>query len=252
MYKLAEFLNRPVNSLYRECLLKHKLLFDIQLAFANNGRRLLIYESEYDQDGFDLIFDDLNLHKHFQVKSIVSPSKTSSFEIHRNLLRPSLKEIDYYPVSPDSFGIGYGGGVLLIEVVPNASDLSVNYYFTDGLILSAFSAGIFRYKLSVSQGSVEKCFQKFADPTQYGGKIKITKPCFIKFVSLSKLFSYCGFQIEDCGGARFNLLRAVARKCGHSNEVDSKLNFEPWKKILHRDFVNLIQWEDLIHKNVLE
>ncbi|MDY7015824.1 MAG: hypothetical protein SVX43_19970, partial [Cyanobacteriota bacterium] len=123
MHELAKFLNQPTNSTYRECLLKHKFLFDVQLAFANKGRRLLVYESEYDRDGFDLIFDDLTCHKHFQMKSVVHPSKTSSFEIHRTLLRPSLRELDYYPVSPDSFGLGYGGGVLLIKVFPKGSAL---------------------------------------------------------------------------------------------------------------------------------
>jgi hypothetical protein len=79
MNQLREFFNK--NSTYREHFLKHKLFFDGQLEFAKLGRRLLIYEPEYDQDGFDLIFDDLLYHKHFQVKSILQPAKTSPIQI---------------------------------------------------------------------------------------------------------------------------------------------------------------------------
>lgn len=246
---LTDFLRNPKNTTFRECILKHKFIFDAQLSFAQCGHRLLVYESEYDCDGFDLIFDALNFHKHFQMKSVVYPSKTSSFEIHRNLLRPSLRELDYFPVSPDSFGIGYGGGVLLIQVFCELGDeeLRVEYYFSDGLILSAFGVGALQYKQSNinQQVSVEKCFKDFSNPNITAGHVRLTKSCFLKFRSLRNIFAWCGFDVGEVGAARFNMLQAVASRYGRADRARQKSGFENSKRIARLHLSNLAFMEKL-------
>jgi hypothetical protein len=171
MDKLYEYLKSPKNSLVREALVKNKLFYDSKLYFASQGRSVLAYESEYDRDGFDVIFDELGTQRHFQIKSVLKLSSTAKFNIHRMLLRPNINELNYYPLSHDSFGAGYGGAVILVELSPDKDELDVDYYYTDGLILCAFHAGVLEYKYSPSRKSVIKSFNEFQHPHKIGGQI---------------------------------------------------------------------------------
>ena len=247
MNQLRTFLNQ--NLTYREHFLKHKLFFDAQLEFAKHNRRLLIYEPEYDQDGFDLIFDDLLYHKHFQVKSILKPAKTSDWQIHRALLRPHLRDLNNYPASPDSFGVGYGGGVLLIYATINQNDsISTSYFFTDGLIISALQLGILKYKNPKNNKSAINCAEDLFNPYEIGGKIKITKSCFLNFFCLADLFAYCGFSIQNKSGSdvRFRLNKAVARNCGRAEKIDRKILPEKWRKFIYDDFLDIVDLSKFI------
>ena len=188
--KLEESLKDPKKSVVREKLLKHKFLYDVQLSFLTRGQQILYYESDYDVDGFDLLFDNLGSQKHVQMKSVLSSSTTNRFSIHRTLLRPKIEHLNYYPLSPDGFGAGYGGGVVLIEAHVNKDNLEVSYKYCDGLILTAFATGYFRYKNISKQNAVLRTFNEFQNPQKIGGQISLSKSCFIEFKSIISLFDY--------------------------------------------------------------
>jgi len=241
---LEETLKKPENSVVREKLLKHKFLYEVQLSFLNRGNRILYYESDYDRDGFDLLFDNLGTQRHIQMKSILTTSKTNSFKIHRTLLRPRITELNYYPLSHDSFGVGYGGGVVLIVAEPNGEALDITYKYCDGLILCAFQAGYFKYNSAQKMGAIQKAFRSFQDPRQISGTVTLTKSCFLEFNSIASLFDYLG--LGGCGdGARWNLQRAVARKHNLSDSSDQKLSIENFRDIIRNEFSSLLNWNDV-------
>ena len=241
---LEATLKKPENSVVREKLFKHRFLYDVQLAFLSRGKSILYYESDYDKDGFDLLFDNLGTQKHIQMKSILSSSKRSTFDVHRSLLRPSINELNNFPLAHDSFGVGYGGGVVLIEANVNAEIVSIKYKYCDGLILTAFHAGYFKYSSKIKQNSVIKAFERFQDPKAIGGTVTLTKSCFIEFKNVSALFNYLGLGgYGDVG--HYNLMRAVARKYGLSKQCDKKYSVEDWKSIVSHDFNDLVHWGDL-------
>lgn len=241
---LETTLKKSSNSVVREKLFKHRFLYETQLAFMNRGSSILYYESDYDRDGFDLLFDNLINQRHIQMKSVLSSSKTTSFEIHRTFLRPRISELNNFPLSHDGSGAGYGGGVVLIEATVNGNELNFKYRYCDGVILTAFYAGYFSYGSLRKQESVIKAFSKFQNPNLIGGKVKLTKSCFIEFKNIISLFDYLGL-----GGygetARYNLIRAIAVRYGYSNQSDKKVPFEGWKSILRSDFNKLIVWNDI-------
>ena len=189
---LEKHLKKPENSVVREKLLKHKFLYDIQLEYLKQSSSILYYESDYDRDGFDLLFDNLLTQKHFQMKSVMKSSSTSSFKIHRKLLRPRLNELNYYPLSHDDYGLGYGGGVILIVAEEVNNTLELSYQYCDGLILCAFNIGYFEHKTAQRQKSVVCAFKEYQNSNEKDGKVKITKSCFLKFNTLMDLFSYAG------------------------------------------------------------
>ncbi|HAI68217.1 MAG TPA: hypothetical protein DCM38_02135, partial [Gammaproteobacteria bacterium] len=181
-------------------------------------------------------------------KRVIKSSSTNSFKIHRSLLRPRDYELNYYPLSHDSFGYGYGGGVILIEVFPNGQSIDVKYYFTDGLILSAFAAGIFENKWKNRNEAVIKSFKEFQNYRKIGGTVTLCRSCFIEFSSIKYIFAYSGFQIGD--GVRYNLLRAVGKKYGLLiHEADKKFDFETWKSSVHNHFHEMIVWNELKHSS---
>ncbi len=241
---LEETLKKPENSVVREKLFKHRFLYDVQLAFLSRGHSILYYESDYDKDGFDLLFDSLGTQKHIQMKSILSSSKRSTFDVHRTLLRPKTDELNNFPLSHDGFGAGYGGGVVLIEADVVDDTVNLKYRFCDGLILTAFYSGYFRYKSQLKQNSVNKVFASFQDPRSMGGSVTLTKSCFVEFKSILALFDYLGLGgYGDVGHC--NLLRAVARKYGLCNTVDRKYSVEDWQSIVRHDFNDLVEWGDI-------
>jgi len=243
--KLHQYLKDPRNSLAREALVKNRLFYDVKLHFASKGRSLLAYEAEYDRDGFDVIFDELGRQRHFQVKSVLKSSSTASFYIHRNLLRPNIDELNYYPLSHDSFGVGYGGAVILVELEPTDESLNISYYYVDGLILSAFYAGILSYKSKVSQQSAVKSFGEFRNPRRLGGQIKLSKSSFVRLSSAGAIFGLSGFLGADEGNARFRVLQAVGRAFGLSQPSFSKVPFESLRDMARADFSKLIDTSKL-------
>lgn len=246
MGQIHDFFNQ--NSTYREHFLKHKLFFDVQWEFAKQNQRILIYEPEYDQDGFDLIFDNLSYQRHIQVKSILIPATTSHWMIHRNLLRPHILELNNYPASPDSYGVGYGGGVLLIygkiisEEKSKQPIISTSYYFTDALIISALSLGIIEYKDYRLDKAAKDCAKRLFDFHEIGGKIQVPKSCFWNFYDLAELFSYCGFCLKDKFGLNIRTLlnKALLRFSGKADKIDQRIPYESWKKIIYNDLSKIM------------
>lgn len=234
MSQLVSFFNK--NTTYREHFLKHKLIFDAQLEFAKSDQRLLIYEPEYDQDGFDLIFDNLCLTRHIQTKSILFPAKTHKWKVHRSLLRPGFPELNILPVSEDSYGVGYGGGVLIINARFNKNNiLETSYLFSDALIISAMYLGILTHKNSRHHDNVVRFAKTLFSPYEIGGRVYISKSCFLNFTDLSELFAYCGFSLKNKSGLniRYQLRKAVARCCGKAKKVDRQTPQHFWKRFIY-------------------
>lgn len=241
---LEEYLKKPSNSVIREKLFKHKFLYDVQLEFLKQKTSLLYYESDYDRDGFDLLFDNLKSQKHFQMKSIMQSSSTNTFSIHRTLLRPRIDELNYYPLSHDSFGVGYGGGVILIVAEEENNNLNFSYQYCDGLILCSFYAKLFEYKSPQKQNSVIKAFKEYQNPNKIGGRVKLTRSCFLKFNSIMDLFIYAGLGKYD-NSERWNLQQAMARQYAFHDKAYSKYTHSDCVKITYNKFQNLISWRDL-------
>lgn len=246
MNTLSYFLSDPKNSLAREAMFKHRILYDIQVVFASNGQKILCYESEYDRDGFDIILDDLKYQKHIQLKSILKTSQTSSFKIHRNLLRPKIEEMHNYPVSPDSFGLGYGGGVILIQADIVYKDIDITYRYCDGLVLSAFHAGIIKYKNLKQNKAVLNAFDEYSNPNKTGGMVILTKSCFLSFKSLAELLAFSGFQLSLSSNSRTNLLNAIASLNGNLNDTNRHLDFKQWACIAGKELSRKISLHGLV------
>jgi len=91
---LEKWMKRKQNSHARECLLLHRLCFDLQLAAARRGYYLNTYYDDVDHDGFDVIFDDQDLLTKVQVKTSIVGGGATSWGIRRRFLRPPFDLVE--------------------------------------------------------------------------------------------------------------------------------------------------------------
>jgi hypothetical protein len=162
-------------------------------------------------------------------------------------LRPHILELDTHPVSPDSFGLGYGGGVLLIHAsIDLDGNIATSYSFTDSLIISSFYLDILKYKENRKNESVKNCGSQLFNPYEIGEKITITQSCFLHFFRLADIFAYCGFNLPlESSQIRYCLNKAVARHCGKAQKVDLNIPAHKWKEFVYQNFLDIVDCSEL-------
>ncbi|WP_440145311.1 hypothetical protein ACS016_09900 [Aeromonas veronii] len=199
--KLKKFFTEPSNSSRRESLLLNRMSYDLQLAAATSGYYLKVYNSDVDDNGYDVIIDSEMVTKKLQIKSLLTTSKTRSWKINKGLIKPDVDEvtllIDWTNIHPP----GIGGGVILQEVQLNELDINIQYYYSDIWIITLYSKGIIG---DLRQQKVaRKLISQLIDGNHHD-KINITKSLFLKVKSPSCLLSLM---------------------CIHSNYVTSKIRY---------------------------
>jgi hypothetical protein len=214
---LIEFLKSK--TLTRENILRHKFLYDVSLAAAKRENPLGIYRTEVDIEGFDVMLDDRDNTKAIQLKSIIKGVTTSTWYIHRNVLRASAFIADKLHYEPSSTGVGIGGGVVIQEFVPEEE--KVRYYYTDIIILELISRGIFTRK---DRKHASKVIAELTSQGKSHEKIKITKGLFVRAKSPDCLLSLCGLRNAICESDLVNqLIRLIDHKDKTPKDIARKL-----------------------------
>ncbi|MUI54393.1 hypothetical protein [Aliivibrio fischeri] len=190
---LDKFLMEPQNMHARESILMDKLSFDLKLAAAKNDYYLKSYYSTVDHDGFDLILDDDDVIKKLQVKTVSTSTTTSSWGIHKDIFRltQDLVELLGYTATPDS--VGLFGGVILQEFDASNNSLTIDYYYTDMLIITMYANNL----LKSSTNNIDGIAQKHLSNVFTGSrkdKVYIPKSLFIRSNSPESLLSMIGLH----------------------------------------------------------
>ncbi len=136
------FLLRPENTVTRERMYFNRLFFELKMAGARRGYALTIFESEVDRDGYDMILDDADLEKRFQLKVVGDGATTSKWKVHKRLLRPSYSDGETARWPPSRRGIG--GGLLIMQASIVDTIRPLYYLYTDWHIIEAIAQGLIR------------------------------------------------------------------------------------------------------------
>lgn len=192
-------------------MMRHQLMHDIHLTFANHRQRIQIYEPEVDSFGYDIILDDLIRTRRIQLKTTLSTSTTSKWDIHKILLRPDHQHLNRLPFCPDSGGHGYMGGVILIRAHVDGDSVKYSYSYTDVLVICAIAAGVRPPSSSAQRRSVQTTFTELTRPDYRPGKISIRPPCFWTFNNLQPVLELAGFDLGHPVPPRHILMEAVGR-----------------------------------------
>lgn len=202
MADLKSFLNNPVNSVTRERLFYNRLYYDLKLAAAHRGYALTLYEPEVDRDGFDVVLDDGDATRFVQLKTVLTSSATTTWDISKRFLRPE-------PVLADSYGIvpaeaGKGGAVVLIEIDATMPVPTISYRVCDFSILLIISTVLGRAAATPPGARFLGSRRTVADASwlelQRGSprdKVKLNKSSFLKAKSPAGLLSLLGLHSDN-------------------------------------------------------
>ncbi|HDX8597044.1 TPA: hypothetical protein RQN60_003401 [Aeromonas dhakensis] len=183
------FFYSPENSTRRESILINKLLFDLQLAYAMQGYYLKSYRTDVDDNGYDLVLDSEDISRKIQVKSTMLDSATKTWDIAKGVLRPDLFLMSKHSMW-SNLSAGISGGVILQDVILNDGDISINYYYSDLVIISLYCFGIIGNK--TNQQSALRVINEL-HLESFHDKVKLSKSCFLRLKSPSALLELMGF-----------------------------------------------------------
>lgn len=210
---LYNFLNNSRNSLAREAITRHKLLYDLKFSAALNNYHLDTYYTEVDNEGFDIILDDKDQFRKIQVKTVLSGASTKSWKIHKTFLRPDIRFLENFgfPGPPE----GSQGGVILMELEPKKNNMTSVYYYTDVFIIFAFYMNIIKRTNQISQKTLRKLFAKIRDRGSLYDKIQIPKSAFLQTKSSEHLLGLMGFHSAKGSWHIHNLMLIASKQYHH-------------------------------------
>ena len=217
---LEKYLLNPKNSHSRESLVNDKLFFDLKLAAAERGYFLNIYTPEVDKDGFDIILDDHDTVIKIQLKTVMKAANVYQWDIHKSLLRPNRYICEDLGFEFSPTGTGYQGGVILIEL-GTKNGLTVDYYYTDIIIIAGIRDGIIDMANLPSKEKTDALFKQLSDGVSHQ-KISVHKTMFIKAKSPSSLLAFIGLHNTQNMYAWKHHIQKMAEPC--DNKLSAPYN----------------------------
>lgn len=186
---LDDYLKLSKNSVFKEKLVNYKFFFEVKLASARQQNDIRIYVPEIDKDGYDVVLDDGDNIKPFQLKATNNSSKTSKWEVQKNLLRPNPLNCELlgYEQSPE--GEGTEGGFILVSIVVTADDIErFDYYYTDAYIIKAFELGLLRYNNKTYEEKIKQLIAQLHSGSRRE-KVILNKSKLVKVKSVDNLLA---------------------------------------------------------------
>lgn len=190
---IISFLKDPKNTKVREELVNHHLFYYLKMAAAERGYHLKIYQAVVDIEGFDIIMDDDDTIRKFQLKTSVA-AKTRQWKIHRVMLCPRSDLFDACGFSsPSSCPSIIDGGVILIGIT---DDLMYQYFYTDVYILRAFELKLFALK--TLKTTTDRIANHLLNEVRAGGglhdKVSVPRSMFLQMKSPEALLAIADFH----------------------------------------------------------
>lgn len=248
---LYKFLDDSSNSHAKEAVLMHRLCFDLKVVAATRGYYLNTYWDDVDHDGFDLIFDDQDSLMKTQVKSVGAAATTTTWHIHKRILRPTIDQIDNLGFDPSPHGEGVAGGVVLIKYrVEDDGRLEVDYYYTDLYVLLAFEHELIQRKHGHSRTAITRCLQ---DLREGSGREKLTvpRPAFVRARSPATLLALLGLHSTHGHPWKFHVTQLVNHLAGDAT-LNLPMPLEQFKKLFRQEFRLMVEDQELYGSELLK
>jgi hypothetical protein len=246
---LREFLAASHNTKTREHMFFNRLYYDLKVAAARRGIHLSVFQPEVDRDGYDVVLDDGDHERRFQLKSFLKDAKTSRWDIGKGLLRPDAAYGEWLRLELPL--CGYGGGVILIEIDASSDMPSVEYLYTDYFIISGLDARMWLETSSDKpkpgpparlRAGVARDLLKSLWVGNRGDKIEVARQCFLRAKSSDALLAMAGMHsIEACHLPSNGIAQALSkhfeaddagRPKAHVDKIAVGIAYEHAKSIL--------------------
>jgi len=228
--ELLMFFKDSRNSVSREKILNLKLIYDLKVAAAIRNYDLRVFIPDVDREGYDLILDDGDDIRKYQIKSIVS-AKTSSWDINKNLFRLPYYMIEKFNLTQSPETSGIGGGFVLIQADIRDSDIIFTYFYTDIYLILAMKYGLLKKSRLPSLNDVNKLLFSNIFSGRGKDKVKLTKSFLVKAKGKEELLALMGMHSRFEGKYWINNFIGYLND-SKSKKVHQKLLEDIFKKII--------------------
>lgn len=177
--ELESFLFKEENSRTKESLVNYRLFYDLKLSAALRGYDLSLYTPDVDRDGFDIILDDQDSVRKIQLKTVLSNAKTSTWHIHKAMLRPDDEFCEELGFEPTQSGTGVQGGVILMELNPLNDSMDIRYYYTDVFVITALYLKIVNRNPKIRTTIFDSFYKNIRDGSS-NEKMPVPKSLFVE------------------------------------------------------------------------
>jgi hypothetical protein len=187
---------RQKNRLGEERWLSARQIDRLIDAVSNQFIPLQIFAPDVDRDGFDIIVDDGDWERRLQLKSLLVSSGTQSWEIHKRLLRPTRDWASQLGFEHSPFGVGMGGGVVLMQIDDGDPSCPVTYYYSDIFILVVLAE---RWLVCENKYRNEQALEVIRRMRVGIGRERVSVPlgAFVKLRTPSTLLAAGGFHSPE-------------------------------------------------------
>ena len=191
--KLESFLFKEENSRTKESLVNYRLFYDLKLAAALRGYDLSLYTPDVDRDGFDIILDDQDSVRKIQLKTVLKKATTSTWHIHKTMLRPDDEFCEQLGFEPTQSGIGVQGGVILMELDPLNHSMEIRYHYTDVFVITALYLNIVNRSPKIRSTIFDTFYQNIRDGSS-NEKMPVPKSLFVEAKGPEHLLGLMGLH----------------------------------------------------------
>ncbi|MBI5217219.1 MAG: hypothetical protein HY960_15810 [Ignavibacteriae bacterium] len=188
---LYRYLNDGRNSLTREKLANYRFFYEVKVAAVKGGSDIQISLPEIDKEGYDVVLDDGDEVRLLQLKTAMSESTTSQWDIQKQLLRPDKFYAEKLGFELSSEGVGLMGGVVLISIGMNNTKDAIttfHYSYCDIFTLKAFEFGFFSYTSPASNTAVKTLISSLTRGRRHQ-MVTLTRSAFIKVDTIDNLLA---------------------------------------------------------------
>jgi len=203
--ELESFLFKEENSRTKESLINYRLFYDLKLAAALRGYDLSLYTPDVDRDGFDIILDDQDSVRKIQLKTVLKNATTSTWHIHKTMLRPDIEFCEELGFEPTQSGTGVQGGVILMELDPQKDSMDIRYYYTDVFVITALFLGIVNRSPKIRKTIFDSYYNNIRDGSS-NDKMPVPKSLFVEAKSPEHLLGLMALHNRINHGWRHHLI----------------------------------------------
>jgi len=197
-------------------IIKNKLFYELKMEAYRCNYFLNVYTPELDHMGFNYILDDLENMAKVKFMIIDKQKDDRSFPVKKTLLRPDYALLKQEEIDFSNFAPGLGGCIILAET-DSIGDFSVNYYYTDYLLIKAFSLQFFYSENKVTQNLLNDFLfdLKRGAPKE---EINVNKRLFIRARDPEALLCLTGLDTKKYKRWRVKLVELVKNESNLADE----------------------------------
>jgi hypothetical protein len=207
------------------------------MAAAEREYHLKIFQSTVDIEGFDVMLDDNQQARRFQLKTRFNAKTRVLKDIHSVMLMPKRRNANLIRFE-NGMCPTLDNGLIFIDInYPTDTFIpDIQYFYLDFYILHSISKGIIPWKTHYIEKSKE-ILERLLISKRKNQRINIPISLFLKLKNASSLLAISGFDSMDKNTLQYFFMNVFAKEI---TEIDYVAANEEQKQIFKKNYIDII------------